>query len=175
MSDINTSAPADLSISKYNPRGLLWDALKGLLGLILVGLPLIFGDPVTWLTWFLYGLVAIFLVFLGRLSIRFLTEISCDENGLYQVKPSTKAIMWDNLSLLKLRYYSTKKSGEDGWMHLQLKAGHIRINLDSQLDRFDEILHLATKAAMKKNLSMDAVTLDNLNASGINISKDLTD
>ncbi|WP_420548492.1 hypothetical protein [Curvivirga sp.] len=166
---------SDTPILRYSKQGLMWDGAKGALGLFLVVLPLVMGQPVTWLSWILYGLAAIFIVFLGRIYIRAVTEITHDHEKLKQLKPISKTLEWDKLNKLKLRYYSTKKSGENGWMFLQLKAENISINLDSQLEDFDEILHRASEAAARKELSLDPVTLDNLNASGINTPMDRVD
>lgn len=155
-------------IFQYGRDGLLWDSAKGCLGLFLVGVPLVFGEPVPWLAYTLYGLAGIFLLFLGRLILRQFSQIELTDDGLFVHGPISKSLNWDGLDKMKLRYYSTKKSGDNGWMYLQLNAGGNRINLDSQCNGFDQILEKAAQVAADKQLPLDPVSIDNLNASGIN-------
>ncbi len=153
---------------RYKNEGILWDSAKGLIGIILVSIPLIFGDPIPWISYLLLALMALFMLFIGRCYLRFYSEFQVDDEKLSILRPFTKTLKWQDITQLKLRYYSTKKTGDDGWMFLQLKAGNISINVDSQIDGFDDILKQAAKAAEQVQLALDPVTLDNMNASGIN-------
>lgn len=164
----NASSP----ILKYRRDGLLWDCIKGSLGLALVALPLIFGEPVTWLYYVLLGLCFIFIIFLGRNWIRYNSEFQLTGDELSQLKPQSKKLSFKDLQKFKLRYYSTKRSRDDGWMFLQLKSKDTSFNIDSHLDGFEEILKRAALGANMANLNLDPTTIANLSAADINLPEE---
>ncbi|MDX1738028.1 MAG: hypothetical protein R3261_07310 [Alphaproteobacteria bacterium] len=157
-----------MSTFYYHKQKLYWDLSKALFGLFLVGGVLIFANPVPWLFYTLVAITSIFILFLLKIIARFKTEINIDETGIEISMLKATRLNWADLDHFKLRYYSTKKSGDKGWMDLQLKGKGKRINVDSQLDGFEEVLGEAARHAAKTGLGLDPVTIDNLNASGIN-------
>jgi hypothetical protein len=80
-----------------------------------------------------------------------------------------KTIAWSGLEEMALRYYSTRRKRKDGWMTLTLKSGKDKIDIESTLPHFADIVARAAYAAKKVNLPLDQVTLDNMDALGVKV------
>ena len=56
-------------------------------------------------------------------------------------------------------------------MTMTLKSGKTSIELESNLPHFQAIVTRAAKAAQDNKVTVDRITLDNLNAIGVNLSE----
>ena len=114
------------------------------------------------------GAVALlFGVFGLRTAVRHLTRIECTEIGIVAAGPRPRAIAWDGLDDMRLAYYATARDRRNGWMQLDLRAGATRLQLDSRIDGFAELVGSAADAALSRDLPLSDATLANLEALGV--------
>ena len=130
-----------------------------LLGFVELALPI---------AWVAAAVAVLFLVYFARTICRQLTKIELDESGIRvrgpAFSPTCASIRWEDLRLLRLDYYSTRRDGEGGWMQLRLGDAQRRIRIDSDLDGFAELVRAAAREAAQRHLAIDAATLSNLKA-----------
>jgi len=119
--------------------------------------------------WVILGLAALFLVWLANTALRNFSRIRFDEEGLQSMPWPKKEIAWKGLEEMALRYYSTRRKRKDGWMTLTLKSGKNRIDIESSLPHFADIVARAAYAAKQANLPLDQVTVDNMDALGVKV------
>ena len=68
---------------------------------------------------------------------------------------------------LRLRYYSTRRDREKGWMHLKIKGRHATIRIDSSIEGFDRIVARTASEAARRRIAIGDLTRDNWAAMGI--------
>jgi hypothetical protein len=171
---------------RYPLGSLVWDYMRGILGL---GISVVIIQSIgldTPIFWVILGLAVLFLVWLANTALRHISRIRFDEEGLTSMPWPKKAIVWSGLDRMELRYYSTKrrkrrdaerdreaalegKRSNDGWMTLTLKAGKDKIDIESTLPHFADIVARAAYAAKQANLVLDQVTLENMSALGVKV------
>ena len=154
---------------RYPLSSLVYDYLRGIVGLGISGVILQSIDTDTPILWVILGLAVLFLVWLTNTALRHFNRIRFDEEGLQSMPWPKKAIAWNGLEEMALRYYSTRRKRKDGWMTLTLKSGKNRIDIESSLPHFADIVARAAYAAKQSNLLVDQVTLDNMNALGVKV------
>ncbi len=171
---------------RYPIGSLVYDYLRGILGL---GISLVIIQSIgldTPIFWVILGLAALFLVWLANTALRHMSRIRFDEEGLRTEPWPKKNIAWSGLEEMALRYYSTKRKSRkryeqdrdaaanrkptgDGWMTLTLKSGKEKIDIESTLPHFADIVARAAYAAKQANLQLDQVTVDNMDAIGVKV------
>jgi len=154
---------------RYPLGSLVWDYIRGILGL---GISTVILESIgldTPIFWVVLGLAVLFLVWLANTALRHLSRIRFDEEGLQSLPWPKKTIAWSGLEEMALRYYSTKRKRKDGWMTLSLKAGKEKIDIESTLPHFADIVARAAYAAKQANLPLDQVTVDNMDAIGVKV------
>ena len=154
---------------RYPLASLVYDYMRGILGL---GISVVIIQTIgldTPIFWVILGLAVLFLVWLGNTALRHASRIRFDEEGLTSMPWPKKVIVWNGLEEMALRYYSTKRKRKDGWMTLTLKAGKEKIDIESTLPHFADIVARAAYAAKQVNLPLDQVTLDNMDAIGVKV------
>jgi hypothetical protein len=152
---------------RYPFRTLLPDYLRGLFGMALM--------LVIWLTLpgemhvhvIFGGLTLLFALFTIRTAWRQLSEYELRPEGVEQVRPQRRVLLWDRLDSLRLRYYAMRRNREGGWMTLTIRAGDVRCAVDSSLDGFETLIAAAAKAAAQRRLTIDDATRANLEALAI--------
>jgi len=152
---------------RYPLSSLVFDYLRGILGL---GIAVVILESIgtdTPIFWVILGFAVLFLVWIGHTALRHVSRIRFDEDGLKSGPWPQKAIAWNGLDRMELRYYSTKRKRKDGWMTLTLKAGGHRIELESSLPHFTAIVARAAHAAKEANVALDQITVENMNAIGV--------
>ena len=110
------------------------------------------------------GLTLLFALFTIRTVWRQLSEYELRPEGVEQVKPLRRVLLWDRLDSLRLRYYAVRRNREGGWMTLTMRAGDVRCAVDSSLDGFETLVAAAANAAAMRRLSIDIATRANLEA-----------
>jgi hypothetical protein len=113
------------------------------------------------------GLTGLFLLFTIRTALRQWTWIELTEDAISVSQPRRETLRWDQLSHVKLRYYSTRRNRTGGWMALTLASTGQRIAVDSNIDGFDAIAARAAHAAMANRIELDEITQTNLAALGL--------
>jgi hypothetical protein len=154
---------------RYPVSSLVYDYLRGILGL---GISVVIMQSIgldTPIFWVILGLAVLFLVWLANTALRHLSRIRLDEEGLKSMPWPKKSIAWSGLEEMALRYYSTKRKRKDGWMTLTLKSGKDKIDIESTLPHFADIVARAAYAAKQANLPLDQITLDNMDAIGVKV------
>jgi hypothetical protein len=154
---------------RYPLGSLAYDYLRGILGLGISGFILSNIGMDTPFFWVFLGLGVLFLLWVGNTALRHIGRIRFDEEGLRSEPWPRKVIAWNRLEDMALRYYSTKRKRKDGWMTLTLKAGKDRIDIESSLPHFADIVARAAHAAKEGKVALDAVTLENMNAIGVKV------
>jgi hypothetical protein len=171
---------------RYPLASLIYDYLRGILGL---GISVVIMQSIgldTPIIWVILGLAVLFLVWLANTALRHISRIRFDEDGLRSTPWPKKTIAWSGLDRMELRYYSTKRKGRkklehdrdtaaqgkqvsDGWMTLTLKSGKDKIDIESTLPHFADIVARAAYAAKQISLPLDRITLDNMDAIGVKV------
>ncbi|HEY4164348.1 MAG TPA: hypothetical protein VGM59_14875 [Dongiaceae bacterium] len=154
---------------RYPLSSLVFDYLRGIVGL---GIAVVIVSAIgtdTPVFWVIAGLIVLFAIWLGYTGLRHLSRIRFDEDGLRSEPWPRRFIAWNKLEDMALRYYSTRRKRKDGWMTLTLKSGGSRIELESTLPHFAAIVARAAHAAKEAQLTLDHVTVENMNALGVKV------
>jgi hypothetical protein len=154
---------------RYPLGSLVWDYMRGILGLGISIVIIQSIDTDAPIFWVVLGLAALFLVWLANTALRNVSRIRFDEEGLRSAPWPKKSIPWSGLEEMALRYYSTRRKRKDGWMTLTLKAGKDKIDIESTLPHFADIVARAAYAAKQANLQLDHVTQENMDAIGVKV------
>ena len=154
---------------RYPVSSLVYDYLRGILGL---GICIVILQSIgleTPIFWVILGLAVVFAIWLANTALRHVSRIRFDEDGLKSMPWPKKSIAWSGLEEMALRYYSTRRKRKDGWMTLTLKAGKDKIDIESTLPHFADIVARAAYAAKQANLPLDQITIDNMDAIGVKV------
>ncbi|MFT6579912.1 MAG: hypothetical protein ACJAU6_000335 [Alphaproteobacteria bacterium] len=161
------------TVYQYPLISLYGDYIRAVCGAAFCGLPLLFvnGSPILSTI-----LAAVFLLFVGfgaKTAIRHLTLIEIDDIGIIAKGPLGRRIAWRDIDKVVLKYYSTQRDKNEGWMHLSLFNGKQKLTVESTLSGFDDVVGPALQAGFKNDAAMDETTLENITALGISV--DLAD
>lgn len=165
-----------MSHHRYQPRALAGDYVRAGIGLALcLGAVAVagFGGFTAWL----FGVCAVIFLFFGlRTVLRSLTNYELTDTGLTRsyatgVGRAERALAWQGLKQLKLRFFPAKRDRSQGWMELTLAGEGARMRLDSTLGDFDAIVRAAVGAASRRRLALSESTLSNLAALGIAVAQ----
>ena len=156
---------------RYPWQSLFPDYAGGAVGIALTFGPLALVNPAEPVAWVLGAAAALFLVYFARTVCRQLTHIELDEAGIRVRGPAvgllSAAIRWEELRSLRLDYYSTRRDREGGWMQLRLRDARRTIRIDSELDRFADLVRAAVVEARRRGIDLDEPTRANLHALGL--------
>ncbi len=155
------------SLYRYPPRALVGDYVRSACGLILTAGPLFLGDILLSVRIVLIVVAFLFFAFGLRTLIRQAVTVEMRDRGILVRGPLGRGIEWRDLDDMRLSFFSTRRDRETGWMQLRLSAGKTRIRLDGALDGFREITAAAAGAAGERKLALNAATVENLIAIGI--------
>jgi hypothetical protein len=163
-----------MTVHRYPRRVIVADYLRAAFGLACTSLPLVAaaGEPVA--TVIFAGLAALFAVFGARTAVRQATRVVVTDGVLERSAISTfglrrVTVPWERIVDVKLRYFSTRRDRERGWMQLAVSGGGGRITVDSTLEGFDVIARRAAEAAEANGVAMSDATVDNLAALGLGV------
>lgn len=154
---------------RYPMRGLVRDYIRAAAGFLVGAVPLTFGSPGVIFTILLASLAAMFLGYGLRTLLMQLTAFEVRPDGLAVHGPRRRFFAWDELSGVRLRYFSTQYDRErrdlkGGWLELKLTGGPGTLRLDSELVGFPVILEAVAKAADRQALALDEATAENMTA-----------
>src|SRR6185295_13171058 len=160
---------------RYPFSALVWDYVRGIAGTVLCFVILVTIEWHNQLPWLFVGLTVLFAIYTMTTLAKNLARFRVSEEGIECGGFRNRAIRWDDLSELALRYYPTSRSRKKGWMTLTLKATgapgkpgtETKLAIESSLPGFSEIATRAAYAAKEKKLMVDRVTADNLTAIGV--------
>ena len=165
-----------MSFHRYRANALYGDFARAGIGLVIcLGAVAVagFGGFTAWL----FGVCAVvFLLFGLRTLLRSVTNYELTDTGLTRFYAtgfgrSERALAWQGLKQLKLRFFPAKRDRSHGWMEMTLTGEGARMRLDSTLGDFDAIARAAVGAATRRRLALSESTLSNLAALGITVEK----
>lgn len=152
----------------YAGSALAGEYARAVVGLGLVGLPLLLAETAPALTVFLVSSALLFACYAARTMTRHLSRIEVTDDEVCARGPIGVDIPWRDLTGLRLRYYSTRRDRSAGWMHLVLSGrGRRRLQVDSRLEGFDHVARCAVAAALRNGVRLDTATAYNIEALGL--------
>tara|TARA_B100000315_G_C14588621_1_gene594519 strand:- start:3563 stop:4063 length:501 start_codon:yes stop_codon:yes gene_type:complete len=153
----------------YSLVNLRADYFRAFVGFIICFSPYVFGAEAVGGVLILLGCAALFVIYGLRTSFRHIARIELDEHNIAMKIIRYRAIPWNKLSELSLSYFTTWRSGGDGWMQLRLKGAGHTFRLESNLSDFEQIVRRAVSAAIMNKLELSSTTLRNIDALNIRI------
>ena len=147
---------------RYPPGHLIGDYIRGGLGAVITGTPVLALDGVVWVEWLLSAIALLCLWFLVRTAERHTQRITLDDQGIAVAGWRSSRVEWASLETMKLQYFATKRDRSAGWMQLVLKGPTGRVEVDSRVDQFAVIVSTAHRAALARDLLLTPSTLANL-------------
>ena len=152
---------------RYPPRALLADYLRAAVGVSVTGMPLLFVEAASPVGYVLFALFALFFCFGVRTALRQFTAIHVTEEGIRAVGPWPRAVGWNELRQISLRYFATRRDRQGGWMQLRLVGSRRAVDVDSTLERFPAVVARAAAAAKTAGVQPNPATVENLKVLGI--------
>lgn len=156
-----------MTTHRYERGAIVWDFIRGGFGLLLTVGPALLMPMVAWLAVVFWGFAVLFAVYLFRTWLRSATVVEVDDTGIRSAGPLGRAIRWDALDTLDLRYFATRRDKEGGWMQVKLRGDGAAIAAESTLDGFETLVSRAAEAATRNRLALSDVTRENLKALGL--------
>lgn len=156
-----------MTVHRHGLASLGGDYLRAGLGLALTAGPLALAGPGAAAAWVL-GPVGLLFAVHGLWTLRrHLTVVTCGDGGLSLAGPAARRLAWPELTEMRLRYFSTRRDRERGWMQLSLAGGGVTVRLDSTIDGFEDIVRRAARAAAAADVALGDATVRNLESLGI--------
>ena len=156
-----------MTLHRYPTRFLIMEDLRAAAGLaVTVGILSVATLP-DFLVYLFAALTALFAAFAVRTLLRHLTVLEVSDTGVRAGGPVGASIDWEELQDLRLRYYSTRRDREKGWMHLKIKGRHATIRIDSSIEGFDRIVARTASEAARRRIAVGDLTRSNWAAMGI--------
>jgi hypothetical protein len=149
---------------RQRPAQLLVAMLQTLAGTGAVAVLALGLQPGVWGSLALAIVAAIFLVHFGRAVVDHLSRVALDDHSVSISGPLPRSIAFDRMEAVTLRYFSTRRDGEGGWMQIALRSGKIRIALDSDHPAFDALTRAALFHARRTGVPLSPATLANARA-----------
>ncbi len=145
----------------YPLRILALDYFRATTGLILTVGPIMLAEPLEIIQYILGGVAVLFAAFGLRTLLRHFTRVEVGERGIRTEGPFPRAVEWRDMTEVDLRYYSTRRDRERGWMQLRIDAGAVRLAFDSTISNFAQLAESVLAAAERHGLALSAATLSN--------------
>ena len=152
---------------RYPRRAVTTEYAYSVVGMAFTFIPLGLTTPLPAVTGILAALGALFLAFGVRTLIRHNTVFELSDMRIAMTGGRRAEVRWEELSGLKLSYFSTKRDRGGGWMQLRLKSGGSTIRIDSTVEGFDDLVVRAVRAARTQGLEFEPTTLQNLASIGL--------
>jgi hypothetical protein len=165
-----------MSLHRYQPRALAGDFARAGIGFAVCFGALAVAGFSGFTLWLFGVCAAVFFLFGLRTLLRSVTNYELTDTGLTRSYATgfgraERALAWQELKQLKLRFFPAKRDRSQGWMELTLAGSGTRMRLDSTLADFEAIVRKAVGAAERKRLAMSESTLSNLAALGIAVAQ----
>jgi hypothetical protein len=152
---------------RYPTSALRGDYIRAGIGVLVTGGMLIGASAVP-VMFVLIG--AIFLLFLGfglQTWSRHMSMFEIMPDGLMVYGLRRKKLAWSDLQGARLRFFTTKKDRDAGWMELTILSESGKTRIDSNIEGFKEILSAVAKQTESRGLPLDENSVENLRSLGI--------
>jgi hypothetical protein len=171
---------AENSYHRYPSKSVRGDYFQASIGILFFGLPFLFTDLGIILGVILGALTIFFIGHGARTLNHQISVFELTESGLVKHGPLKKQILWERLSAVKLRYFSTVKDRPrtglgGGWMEMTLNGDGAKVKFDSGLGGFEHLARTIEKAATDHDLRFDESTEANFRALRGDIQPDDSD
>lgn len=171
-----------MSTHRFAPASLYADYGRAALGFTLTFGPLVLLQPAPVLAWIFAGLALLFAWFGLRTLLRQLSRVEIGPQRIALVGPRPKEIRWADLSEVRLSYFAPRQARRsrdsapseeaEGWLQLSLiDRGGRRLDLDSTLDDFADVLARAQRTVRTRDLPVDPATSANFAALGLAVEE----
>ncbi|WP_137388676.1 hypothetical protein [Rhodoligotrophos defluvii] len=140
---------------------------RALAGIALTGGLAAITTPGPWGAAILGGMAVLFAAYAARTLARHMAVITISDDGITVAGLVRRHIRWSELGSVSLRYFSTRRDGENGWMDLVLRSGTTRLAIESEHPAFAPAARHALSAAARARLALSAATMANARALGI--------
>lgn len=162
---------------RYPVKSLRGDYFRAGAGLAVCTLPLIFAPPFGGVFLVFGSLATMFAVYGLRAWARQMTVVDLTETVVSTAGPtiisgrlaSRVTLAWDEVRAVKLSFYSTRRERTDGWMSLKLKGAGESLNIESDLDGFQDIVAKAAAVAKANHVPLSEATVSNFAVLGITV------
>jgi hypothetical protein len=166
--DERLGAAGGEGLVRYPIATLYGDYLRAAFGLVLTAGPLLVLELTHGVALVLAALGLLFAWFGARTVLRHLSRFELSPEAIALRGPLARRVAWADLERIKLAYYAPRRAHDRGWLQLELRSiDRGRIQLDSTLAGFDQVLEQASRAARAKALPLDPATQANLAALGL--------
>ena len=163
---------------RYPLKALKGDYYRVGAGLAFCALPLFFASPFGGVFVVFGGLATMFTVYGLRVWARQMTVVDLTGAAVSATGPriisgrlaSRVTLAWDEVSAVKLSYYSTKRDRTDGWMNLKLKGAGRGLSIESDIDGFSAIANKAAATAKANRVALSETTVSNFAVLGIKVA-----
>jgi hypothetical protein len=147
----------------YPLRNLWPDYARAAAGFALTMLPLpnAIGGNVIVLT-IVLALAVLFGSFGITTFLRHKSIVAADELGIWITGLRGKALRWDEIAEVDMRYFSTRREKDKGWMQLRLSGKGQKLKVDSNLEDFDGLIRHVVTAITRHDLVVTPIGKENL-------------
>lgn len=157
------------SIHRWPAGSLTADLVRGAAATAIAGLLLLAMPVASIAFWGVLGLTILFALYLMSSVSRLTSVIEVDDEGLRMSGGvlGARTVKWAELTRFELRHFPLSRDRTRGWMDLKLSSGGAAVAIDDRLERFDELLARAWKAARAAEIGISDATHHNLIAAGL--------
>lgn len=167
-----------MSTHHFARASLYADYGRAGIGVSLTFGPLVLLDPTPILAWVFAALALLFAWFGVRTLIRQMSRVEMGTQGIALIGPRPREVGWDQLQEVRLAYFAprrarrarepTRAEREEGWLQLTLIGDDgRRLNLDSTLSDFADVLDRTHRVVRSRDLPLDPATMANFAAVGL--------
>ncbi len=157
-----------MSRHRYPLGALAADYARAAVGLACTAGPIVLADAAPVVVYILVALASLFALYGLRTILHHLSSVEISDEAIEVTGPVGGLLRWRDLNAMTLRYYSTKKDRQGGWMQLKLSGSGRTLRLDSTIGDFSQIVGRALSAARANDVALSDSTTINLTALGLN-------
>ena len=152
---------------RYSMQDLMADYLRAGFGAAVVLMLIVVANVNLFVLLFLLLLLIVFLVYGGRTLNRQLTTVEIAPEGIRAYGGLGRQMRWEEIKRFDLRYFSTRRDRQKGWMQLRLDGAGAVLRVDSQISEFDQLVGQVYTMTRVNRAEMNEPTMANLTAMGI--------
>jgi len=112
------------------------------------------------------GLAGLFGSFGVSTFLRQKSTVCASNDGIWIEGLRSRAVRWQDVTQIDLRYFSTRKDREKGWRQLKVVGPSGTVRIDSSLDDFDGLLRWVVTAITRHNLTVTPIGRENFASTG---------
>jgi len=151
----------------YPPDRLLPDLLRSAAGLGICLALILFTAPASVIFYPVVGLAVLLFWLICHTLWRWRVSFEIDDRGVtrhgglnlgFWLKSQPVSLPWEQVNHVRLRYYSTRRDRDNGWMTVLLSGDGKTLRADSNLQDFDLLARAAWRAARRNGAKIDPLT-----------------